>query len=174
MGIAVASSCIRPDGITDSSLRQTFYPIFINSSSVQKQVLPPVGIHSIQLYRDIPVNAPVIEVNSDQTLTLKFDELGFDIRTFRVRFTHHNSDWSPSSLIPNFYLQGFMEDRITDSRASKVQRPSYIHYTYEFPNNNLDFLISGNYMIEILEKGRDFVFPTIFCPRKYRHFGNRN
>lgn len=122
---------------------------------VKGQNRPPRGIQSILLYRQTPDQAPVIELNSNQQLTLKFDDLGFDNRRFRVRFTHHDADWSPSSLLPNFFQRGFSEDYITDSQTSEVQRPAYTHYTYTFPNENIELLASGNYMIEVYDYERD-------------------
>lgn len=154
--LAATTTCTRATlDVTGQPETRSSFPDVKNSVSVQGQVLPPEGIHSIQLYRDIPENAPIIKLNGNEQLTLKFDELGFDIRTFRVRFTHHDADWSSSTLLPNFYQQGFREDVITDSQVSQVQRPAYTHYTYKFPNNDLDFLISGNYMIEVYDVERD-------------------
>ena len=126
-----------------------------NSVAVPGQELPPIGINTIQLYRGQVGNAPVITLHSNQQLTLKFDELGFETRMLRVRFTHHNADWTRSSLLPNFYLRGFQEDYITKTEPSHIQRPAYTHYTYRFPNNNVEFLASGNYMVEVYDYERD-------------------
>ncbi|MEX1122036.1 MAG: type IX secretion system plug protein domain-containing protein [Balneolales bacterium] len=153
--LALSFSCTR-SALEDPDQQDALnvYPDFQNSVAVQGQKQPPEDIHSIQLYRNTLENAPIIELNTDQQLTLKFDELGFDVRSFRIKFTHHNADWSPSTLLPGFYQQGFMEDVITDSQTSQARRPAYTHYTYTFPNESVDLISSGNYLIEVYDDER--------------------
>ncbi len=123
-----------------------------NSPMVKGQVLPPDNIKSIQLYRGVGKdNLPSIALNSDDVLTLRFDELGGTSRLFRVRVRHRNADWSDSRLMTDFYLRGYREDLIEGGRPSTVQEPHYMHYEYQFPNRNMQLRLSGNYLMEVLE-----------------------
>ncbi|TVQ70246.1 MAG: DUF5103 domain-containing protein [Balneolaceae bacterium] len=123
-----------------------------NSPMVQGQVLPPDNIKSIQLYRgEGKDNLPSMELGSGDVLTLRFDELGGTSRLFRVRVRHRNADWSDSHLMTDFYLRGYREDLIEGGRPSSVQDPHYMHYEYQFPNQNMQLRLSGNYLLEVLE-----------------------
>ncbi|HKI45976.1 MAG TPA: type IX secretion system plug protein domain-containing protein [Balneolales bacterium] len=125
---------------------------FSNIATVPDQVLPPSRIQSIQLERiGDPSAPPVIRLNSRDRLLLSFDEMSNESHMFTVKITHHNRDWGQSSLLPIDYLGNMSQDQITDGRASSVQNPSYTHYKYEFPNNTLTFLVSGNYMLHIYD-----------------------
>jgi hypothetical protein len=126
--------------------------ILENSPMVAGQVLPPDNIKSIQLYRgDSKKSHPSIRLGTSDVLTLRFDELGGSSRLFRVRIRHRNADWSDSKLLSDFFLRGYREDLIEGGRPSSVQNPHYMHYRYRFPNENMQLLISGNYLMEILE-----------------------
>lgn len=123
-----------------------------NSPMVKGQVLPPDHIKSIQLYRgERKDNLPSIQLGGDDVLTLRFDELGGTSRLFRVRVRHRNADWSDSRLMTDFYLRGYREDLIERGRPSRVQDPHYMHYKYQFPNENMQLRLSGNYLLEVLE-----------------------
>lgn len=125
---------------------------FSNIATVPNQVLPPSRIQSIQLERQgDPSAPPVIRLNSGDHLVLSFDEMSNESRLFTVKITHHNRNWGRSSLIPIDYLASGSQDQISDGRASNVQNPSYMHYTYQFPNNTLSPLVSGNYMLHVYD-----------------------
>ncbi len=123
-----------------------------NSPMVDGEVAPPDNIKSIQLYRgDRKTSVPAIELGSNEYVTLRFDELGESGRMFRVRVRHRDSDWSHSSVMRGFYLSGYQEDLISGGQPSAVQRPYYTHYSYQFPNDNMQVQFSGNYLLEVLD-----------------------
>lgn len=103
----------------------------------------------MQLYRGRPGNVPIIELNSGGNITLSFDELADAGNTFRIRFTHHNADWSESGLISNFFLSGFQDDTISGGVPGIGQHPSFFTYSYTFPNRDIRFRASGNYMLHV-------------------------
>tara|TARA_R100001143_G_scaffold63603_2_gene73670 strand:+ start:1116 stop:2354 length:1239 start_codon:yes stop_codon:yes gene_type:complete len=107
-------------------------------------------VHSVQLNRSgNPSSAPILQLNQSQQLHLSFEILEFDSRQFRITFSHHNPDWSRSSLPPEFFING-MDTHILDAgQVSRVHRPSYRQYSYQFPNNRFQFTKSGNYQLQI-------------------------
>ncbi len=128
---------------------------FQNNFSIQDSQ-PPSQIRSVQLYPgENRAGMPAIVLGGNNTLTLRFDQLGTRPDMFRVRFTHHNSDWSVSNLIPGFYIRGQESDVIVENEPSNVQNPAYSHFEYTFPNRNIRFLVSGNYMIHIHDYNSD-------------------
>jgi hypothetical protein len=151
-----ALACVILLQCTGSS-QSTFYQginqpspvLYQNQFTVPNQTLPGDVSRSIQLYRGSPGQAPVIQLGSSQTVTLRFDDLLTESSMFRIEITHHNADWSPSNLLPNFYLQGFQSDFLSGGNPSRFQNPSYHTYTYTFPNQNIRLTRSGNYIIHI-------------------------
>lgn len=120
------------------------------SFTVPGQLVLSDFIYSIQLSRRGGSNtAPIIRLNSNDQLRLSFDLLQFDSRSIRVSFTHHNPDWSRSNLAQDFYMEGFHRLNLDAGRVSSTQRPAYRNYRYDFPNDDVKFLVSGNYMLRV-------------------------
>lgn len=121
-----------------------------NQFTVQGQMNASDLVYSIQLHRKgNDKSAPILELGSSQKLQLSFDLLEYDSRQLTISFTHHNPDWSQSGLTEEFYKDGFYNLMLPVGRVSRTNRPDYRNYRYEFPNNNLEFLVSGNYMLQV-------------------------
>lgn len=107
-------------------------------------------VRSVQLNRSgNPSSAPILQLGQSQQLQLSFEVLEFDSRQFRITFSHHNPDWSISSLPPEFFIDGIPRQYLDTGQVSRVQRPSYRQYSYQFPNNQLRFTKSGNYQLQV-------------------------
>lgn len=123
-----------------------------NPFNISQQKAPPQEIQSIQLYKKGDVNsAPIITLNSSEILTLEFDYLGDGSKQFKVQVSHRNKNWEESSLPTDFFINGFSETYFSGGLKSFSQRPSYYHYAYEFPNSQLDFKASGNYLLSVFD-----------------------
>lgn len=121
-----------------------------NFFTVPGQVINHPDLYSLQLFRkNSEQSAPIIRLNSSQQLVLRFDMIESGTRQFKITITHHNPDWSRSSLPPEFYMDGFTEAIFGDGKVSNSQRPSYRQYEYLFPNNQLSLTESGNFMIRV-------------------------
>jgi hypothetical protein len=103
---------------------------------------------------------PVIRLN--ESFTLLFDDLLAQDNDYYYRIKHFNHDWTPSDLFQNQYLAGFDNQRIDnfDSSFGTLQR--YNHYTLTLPNETTQFLVSGNYMIEIYNRYDELMFSRKF------------
>lgn len=114
-----------------------------------EQVSHP-DVYSLQLYRQGTVNsAPILRLDSSEKLVLRFDMLESRNRQFRVTVTHHDPDWSRSTLPPEFYLDRFSTVYFGGGNRSRAQRPGYWAYEYSFPNRDLSFKVSGNYLLRV-------------------------
>ncbi|MEX1270396.1 MAG: type IX secretion system plug protein domain-containing protein [Balneolaceae bacterium] len=121
-----------------------------NAFNVPGQVVMADSVFSIRLARKgNPGSAPFLNLNGSGQLHLQFEILEFDSRQLRISFTHHNPDWSRSSLPPEFYQEGFYTLYLDAGQVSQNQRPDYRQYSYEFPNDQVSFRRSGNYMLRI-------------------------
>ncbi len=96
---------------------------------------------------------PIIELNSNERLILRFDDLDGDYKNYAYTIIHCNALWQPSELMEYEYIQGFYEDRIDDYAFSRNTRVGYTHYQLEFPNNNMRPIISGNYIMKVFLDG---------------------
>jgi hypothetical protein len=96
-------------------------------------------------------NPPIINLKTTQKLVLSFDELSGVSGQFRVTFTHHNQDWSPSNIPEDWYLSGMNELIVGGGEKNQLSAPSYFHYKAEFPNNQLSFKTSGNFMLHVYD-----------------------
>jgi len=103
---------------------------------------------------------PIIELNSGEKLLLSFDDLEADRKRYQYTMTHCNSDWTPSDLNTSDYLQGFNVDYITESQPSVNTLQAYSHYELEFPQENVNPIISGNYILKVFLDEPDNVVLT--------------
>ncbi|MDX1420232.1 MAG: DUF5103 domain-containing protein [Rubricoccaceae bacterium] len=98
---------------------------------------------------------PVLSLGSAERLALSFDLLDEGTgRPLSVYFYHADRTWR-RDLTPSEYLRSFYSDDIRDYRTSGATEVDYVHYTYEFPNSNIDFLLSGNYIVRVTEQGNE-------------------
>ncbi|MDA3833822.1 MAG: DUF5103 domain-containing protein [Spirochaetales bacterium] len=114
----------------------------------------PGDIKSARLHREEwNLSYPVISLGSGEKLVLYFDLLDDNVETYYYTFTHCDKDWNPSGVFESVYLQGFVENRIEDYEMSFNTTVNYIHYSLSFPNNDVSFKISGNYIISVYPFG---------------------
>lgn len=110
------------------------------------------NIHTLLIHRsDSELEAAVIQLNGDQKITLQFDDLGEHPRDMYYRFQHCSSDWKTSGLQRMDYQTGYNTALMPGYDYSFNTIQSYIHYSVEFPNDDIQLTKSGNYVIQIFE-----------------------
>jgi len=92
---------------------------------------------------------PVISLNSSDILEISFDELSHEYQRFQYVISHCNADWTPSGLSDIDFLEGFNNSPIEDYQNSVNTTVLYTHYHISFPNEQVKFKVSGNYIITI-------------------------
>lgn len=92
---------------------------------------------------------PIITLNGDERLKISFDELGDERSYLRYSVVHCNADWTPSDLVESEYVDGFNYSDITDYKFSLGTLCHYVHYSFTLPNDDIKFLVSGNYIVRI-------------------------
>jgi len=111
------------------------------------------NIHTVQFFRKgWDFSQPVLELGADQYLVLKFDELAEGVTNFVYTITHCDVDWHPSRLVQTEYMEGFIENSITDYAPSISTTIKYTNYLLSLPNENVRFLVSGNYLLSVFDE----------------------
>jgi hypothetical protein len=110
------------------------------------------NIHTVLLQRPgIDLTAPIIELNSEQQLTLRFDDWSNNIEDYVYTFIHCDADWTPSSLLQMDYIEGFNEVYINNYSFSFNTTVPYVNYEFSFPNDDLELTRSGNYIVVVFD-----------------------
>lgn len=112
------------------------------------------GIASVQLFcGNDQLSDPVAQLG--ETFHLAFDDLNLEIRHLKYTFVHCTHDWQVSQLNPIEYIEGFMEEDITQYDHSFNTIEPYMHYQADFPNENISFNKSGNYILFVYDDSPD-------------------
>ncbi len=125
----------------------------VSGKEIQQPLMNSINrenIRSVQIFREgWEFSQPVIELGSNQKLLLKFDEVADDMTNFYYTITHCDSGWYPSRLVQAEYMAGFIENPVSDYAASANTTIRYTNYLLTLPNENVKFLISGNYLVSV-------------------------
>ncbi|HPR34024.1 MAG TPA: DUF5103 domain-containing protein, partial [Prolixibacteraceae bacterium] len=110
-------------------------------------------IRTVRLYREgWALSNPVIQLNSDQRLILTFDDLGGDVKDYYYTFFHCDRNWNISSLPREEYFDSFLEFPIIDYEYSVNTKVGYINYYLQLPNDDVRFVLSGNYALVVFDR----------------------
>ena len=130
-------------------LRQPRQGITIPLASVHEEV------KTIQLFLgDDERLLPILDLRSNQYLTLEFDLVDRRGEPLSVYFYHADREWN-RDLVPAEFLASFQSDNILDYATSLGTEVPYTHYRYQFPNRNIQFTASGNYIVRVTEPGQE-------------------
>lgn len=112
---------------------------YIYDSRIKSVVFSPSGK---------PLAYPILELGSQETLTLSFDELKESVSNFTAEILHCDANWKISNIFSQEYFEGFTKEYLEEGTPSQNTLTSYVHYEYTFPKNGR-FLLSGNYLLKI-------------------------
>ena len=134
----------------------------INFGQVVNETFPPENIKTIKFFGSKSTdNFPVVKLG--EKITLIFDDLNGNENDYYYKIDHFNHDWTPSGILKNQYLNGYDNIRIENYLNSFNTLQSYTHYRLEIPNNNINLLITGNYLIKIYNINDELIFSRKFC-----------
>lgn len=102
-------------------------------------------------HNNVPLSLPVVDLNSPGVLKLEFDDREGSYKTFLYRLIHCDKDWNPTDLDEIEYLDGFNNEEIEDFANSQNAYSEYTHYQLNLPNDDLNWTLSGNYLLVIYE-----------------------
>ena len=107
---------------------------------------------------------PILMLGGNNPLVVSFDYLDYEVHYLRYSVTHCNANWQPSSLLESEYVSGFNYADIDDYELCKATFVHYYNYQFTLPNENMEFLVSGNYMLTVYEEDDpdEILFQTRF------------
>lgn len=146
-------------------LFSTLAPSVFGQSALEDRIFDE-NIKSLELFpQDNRLGYPVLFLDNPNGLVLAFDELNRDFQQYVYTFQLCNANWTPTDLSPNEYLDGFTEAYIENYQFSKNTKVPYIHYSLTFPNQDIQFRISGNYILKVFPENE--ADKPIFTKRFY-------
>ncbi|SDX34580.1 type IX secretion system plug protein [Flavobacterium degerlachei] len=139
-------------------LLSTFHILF---SQVENELAPPFNIKTISFIQNNQNVIPIFQLGSG--FQLQFDDLFGNEADYYYEIIHCDYNWIPSEIPKSEYLLGFDNQRIQNYNNSFNTLQIYSHYTLSFPNQfTQQLLISGNYMLKILNDSKEVVFSRKF------------
>ena len=110
------------------------------------------NIKTVQMYRDgFELSNPILELGEEANLVFKFDDLSGEVKNYTYTIIHCDAGWNESYLSQSDYLEGFTDNPIDDYALSFNTTFSYVNYRLNIPNENVQFLVSGNYALVVFE-----------------------
>ena len=107
-------------------------------------------IKTVQFYlEDLVATMPIISLNSPGQVVLTFDDLDAEVADYTYGIQHCNADWTPSRINELEYLSGFSRADIRSWTLSFNTQVPYVHYDLGLPNQDMQFRLSGNYLLHV-------------------------
>lgn len=116
------------------------------------EALEPSGNVS-RPYLVLPESGVIDGSDETNTLEFSFDELSHDFKQYTYKVFHCDKNWLPSDISSYEYLDGFTTADVTDYERSVNTQQEYTHYSFVFPNSDMQLKASGNYIIAIYKDG---------------------
>lgn len=123
------------------------------SDDIYLNYIKSVKFHHSGLFTSMPI----IDLGSNGRLILSFDDLEAGDKDFIYKIIHCDKNWQPSDLDEYDYINGFNGEEIEDIYYSIGTYQNYTHYRLSLPNDDLEWTISGNYILAVYEDEYDTV-----------------
>ena len=93
------------------------------------------------------LDPPLLILNGQEKLIIKFDQLGDEPQAYRYKIKHCDNNWRVDEMEPYEFINGFDDAPIENHQFSFTTIEHYINYYQSFPSGYSTFLISGNYAL---------------------------
>ncbi|MDT8415799.1 MAG: DUF5103 domain-containing protein [Flavobacteriaceae bacterium] len=122
-----------------------------------QEIVPPEYIQTVEFRSpESGLNLPFFTLGD--AFELHFDDLYGDEADYYYSLVHCDRNWYPSDLTKVEYIKGVDEQRITRHENSLNTLQMYTHYVLKFPNEKTALKLSGNYMLQILDRDFNLIF----------------
>ena len=111
------------------------------------------NIKSLQVILNDDFEAlPVLQLKGHDVLHISFDELSHNYKRFTYHVEPCTPDWTPTEgLFDADWLEGINDQPIDEYDNSINTSVLYTHYAFDFPNEQTNVRISGNYRLHIVD-----------------------
>ena len=105
--------------------------------------------------RSLILAEPCYNLGSGNPVDIKFDLLRNNPETIQYELIHCDRKWNKSYISSINAIDGFDVNYIENQNISYGSVEQYINYSFRLPNENTNFLISGNFIIKIYVEGEN-------------------
>ena len=131
-----------------------FLAAFCLSAGAQEvyrtEIFQEKRIKSLQVRQPgVLFSQPVLQLGAAEAIEISFDDLVTHFERYDYEIVHCNADWTPSSLSPIEFMQGFQGLTIDDYANSFNTTVGYVNYRLTLPNEDVQFKCSGNYAVRV-------------------------
>lgn len=123
------------------------------TDDVYLDYIKSVKFHHSGLFTSLPI----IDLGSNGRLILSFDDIEAGDKDYTYRIIHCDKNWQPSNLDEYDYINGFNDEEIQTIDYSRGTFVNYTHYELSLPNDDVEWTISGNYILAVYEDEYDTV-----------------
>ena len=111
------------------------------------------NIKSLQVILNDDFEAlPVLQLKGPDVMHISFDELSHNYKRFTYHVEPCNPDWTPTEgLFDADWLEGINDQPIDEYDNSINTSVLYTNYAFDFPNEQTNVRISGNYRLHIVD-----------------------
>ena len=137
--------------------------IFIVTSAIAQsevEVIPPYNIKTVSFLQNNQNVVPLFELRAG--FLFQFDDLFGNEANYYYEIVHCDYNWVPTNIPKQEYLKGFDGQRIQEYQNSLNTLQIYSHYKLPIPNQFTQLLLSGNYVLKILDENKEVVLSRKF------------
>lgn len=95
--------------------------------------------------------APILQLNTQDKLLIEFDIPGSFVPSLTYKLIHCDALWQPSDIFFSDYQTGFEFNFLPAPISSINTLFDYQHYSLRIPNDDVNLLLAGNYILEIYD-----------------------
>lgn len=103
--------------------------------------------NSTQDFTERSLVSPVLNIKSNGSLIVEFDDLKASYRQFVAKIVHCDLNWQKSTLNDMEILEGFNDYVINTYEVSQNTKVPYYHYRFKVPTPK----ITGNFVLQVFE-----------------------
>lgn len=144
------------------SIAVLLLPFFclILTAQVQTEIAPPYNIKTASFVQNGQNVVPIFQLG--ESFEFQFDDLFGNEADYYYEITHCDYNWIPTDIPKSEYLSGFDSQKIQEYVNSFNTLQIFSHYRLSLPNNYSKILLSGNYVLTILNTDKEIVLKRYF------------
>jgi hypothetical protein len=130
------------------------------TAQVETEIAPPFNVKTASFVQNSQNVVPIFRLGD--SFQFQFDDLFGNEADYYYEITHCDYNWIPTDIPKSEYLQGFDGQKIQEYVNSFNTLQIFTHYTLSLPNNYSRILLSGNYVLTVLNSDKEVVLKRQF------------
>lgn len=130
------------------------------TAQVETEIAPPYNIKTAAFVQNNLNVVPIFQLGD--RFEFQFDDLFGNEADYYYEITHCDYNWVPTDIPKSEYLSGFDSQKIQQNINSFNTLQIFTHYQLSIPNNLTKILLSGNYVLTILNSDKEVVMKRYF------------